>query len=84
MAGAIPILIVVTFGYIALCAVSPFGRCRACDGIGFQLTTRRTLTGNTRPHRGPDCRRCEGTGRRLRTGRRIHNAWTRLHHDGTR
>ncbi|WP_324613117.1 hypothetical protein [Streptomyces sp. SBT349] len=70
----------ITFGYISLCAVSPFGPCRKCQGLGFALETTR----RGKPKRGKDCRRCRGVGRRLRTGRRIHNAWTRTYRNGTR
>ncbi len=81
---AMTILAMATLGYIGLCAVSPFGPCRTCSGLGFQLHTRTTLTGRTQHRRGKDCRRCHGAGRRIRTGRRIHNAWTRTYRNGTR
>ena len=74
--AAMAILLAVTFGYIGLCAVSPFGRCRKCQGKGRI------------PHRiGRGvryCRRCGGAGIRLRIGRRITNHAARIHHDGTR
>jgi hypothetical protein len=76
---AMTILAITTLSYVVLCAASPFGPCRRCEGLGFQLETTR----RGKPKRGPDCRRCHGAGRRLRTGRRLHNAWTRLHHDST-
>jgi hypothetical protein len=84
MLAASALLAIATLCYIGLCVASPFGRCRACDGLGHQLITKKTITGNVRHRRGKDCRRCQGTGIRLRIGRRLHNAWTRLHHDGTR
>lgn len=67
------ILAAVTIGYIATCAIWPFGYCRRCHGSGKR--------------RGPlgrvfrDCRRCDGTGRRLRIGRQIWNELRRIHHD---
>ena len=77
--SVIALLLVLTLCYVAVCAVSPFGPCRACDGLGFQLTTNR----RGQPRRGRDCRRCKGAGRRLRLGRRLHNAWQRTYHNGT-
>jgi hypothetical protein len=74
------LLLLVTLGYVALCAVSPFGRCRSCDGLGFHLThTRRG-----RPRRGRHCYRCDGHGIRIRFGRYLWNRWSRIHRDGTR
>ena len=60
-------LLAVTLGYAALCAVSPFGRCRKCSGLGHIQPTR----GFRR--RPKPCKRCRATGLRLRIGRRIHN-----------
>lgn len=74
---AIPILLAVTLCYVALCAVAPFGRCRRCNGLGFDLTHTRRGT----PRRGKDCRRCRATGRRLRLGRRLHNTAARVYRD---
>jgi hypothetical protein len=84
MSAAIAFLFFITLCYIGRCVASPFGRCRACNGLGFRLITKTTITGGTKHRRGKDCRRCKATGYRLRLGRRLHNAWTRLHHDGTR
>ncbi|BFV58723.1 hypothetical protein KCMC57_up38270 [Kitasatospora sp. CMC57] len=67
---ALPGLMPVALCYALLCAASPFGRCRACKGLGFRTRTT-ALTG--RLARGRDCRRCDTTGRRLRLGRRLHN-----------
>lgn len=69
-----------TLGYAALCAISPYGPCRSCNGFGFHLTT--TLSG--RPKRGRDCRRCKGHGIRLRLGRRIFNFFAALRRNGNR
>lgn len=77
---AIPGLIFLTLCYAALCAVSPFGDCRKCRGLGFQLKTDR----RGKPRRGRDCRRCDGHGKRIRIGRLLYNRAARLHHDGTR
>lgn len=70
---ACPLLLLVTFGYVAVCSGSPFGPCRRCKGTG-RLGTRLR-----RP-----CPRCGGTGRHIRTGRHLVNEITRLYRDGTR
>ncbi|MDT3395226.1 hypothetical protein RKE29_00925 [Streptomyces sp. B1866] len=79
MLSAIPGLIFVTLCYAALCAFSPYGSCRKCHGWGSKIYTTR-FTGQLR--RGRLCRRCEGTGRRLRVGRALYNAVSRLHREG--
>ncbi|TDB78415.1 hypothetical protein [Micromonospora sp. KC721] len=48
--------------YLAVCAASPWGRCRRCHGRRYH----RTAIGTRR-----DCRRCDGTGIRVRLGRRL-------------
>ncbi|MFF8608416.1 hypothetical protein ACF06X_21020 [Streptomyces sp. NPDC015346] len=73
-------LLVVTLGYAALCAASPFGQCRRCDGLGFALTQTR----KGKPKRGKTCRRCNGHGIRIRAGRWLYNRAARIHRDGTR
>lgn len=65
-------VIVVTVGYILLCAVWPFTHCRRCRGAGR--------------HRGPLrgirlCHRCQGSGLRLRWGRRVWNSTRRLYRE---
>ncbi|MCG3041938.1 hypothetical protein L7D48_15440 [Streptomyces sp. S1A] len=80
IALAIACLLAVTLGYAALCAASPFGRCRKCNGLGFQL--RHTRRGA--PRRGKHCRRCKGHGIRIRAGRWIFNRAAALYRDGTR
>jgi hypothetical protein len=77
--AAIACLLLVTLGYATVCAGSPFGRCRRCNGLGFQLRTDRK--GRTR--RGKTCRRCKGHGARIRFGRHLFNLATRLYRDGT-
>jgi hypothetical protein len=77
--AAIACLLVVTLCYAALCAGSPFGRCRKCHGFGFATTTDR----KGRPRRGKDCRRCKATGYRIRIGRHLYNLAAALHRDGT-
>jgi ribosomal protein L40E len=77
---AIACLIAITVCYIGLCAVSPFGTCRKCGGLGFALAHTR----QGKPKRGKHCRRCDGHGIRIRLGRRLHNLWARTHRDGTR
>ncbi|MEU4092997.1 hypothetical protein [Streptomyces sp. NPDC026673] len=76
---AIACLLAVTLGYAALCAGSPFGRCRTCAGLGFALTHDR----KGRPKRGKACRRCKGTGHRIRAGRWLFNRAQRIYRDGT-
>lgn len=66
--------------YAVVCALSPFGPCRRCDGFGFKLKTSRT----GRMRRGKGCRRCRGTCRRLRLGRRLHNFARSIRQDATR
>ncbi|CDR08535.1 hypothetical protein [Streptomyces iranensis] len=77
---AIACLLVVTLGYASVCAASPFGTCRRCNGFGFATTTDR----KGRPKRGKDCRRCKGHGKRIRAGRWFYNRAARIHRDGTR
>lgn len=73
LTGTLPLLvIVITVGYLLLCAVWPFKTCRRCHGLGR--------------HRGPLhgvrlCHRCEGTGLRLRWGRRAWNGFRRLYRE---
>ncbi|MFC1409203.1 hypothetical protein ACEZCY_11090 [Streptacidiphilus sp. N1-12] len=80
MLAAIACLLIITLGYVFLCAVSPFGRCRKCNGLGFALHTDR----KGRPRRGKDCRRCKTTGARIRFGRHLFNLAADLHREGTR
>jgi hypothetical protein len=77
--AAITCLFIVTFGYGGLCAVSPFGNCRKCHGMGHRLATDR----KGRLKRGKDCRRCKATGRRIRAGRWLYNRWARIYRAGT-
>ncbi|MFE2186891.1 hypothetical protein [Streptomyces sp. NPDC059455] len=77
---AIACLLIVTLGYASVCAASPFGTCRKCNGFGFATTTDR----KGRPKRGKDCRRCKGRGKRIRAGRWLYNRAARIHRDGTR
>lgn len=63
--------IIVTLGYLAACAVWPFGPCRWCRGTGKL----RSPSGRAFRY----CRRCKGTGARVRTGRRAWTHLTRLH-----
>ncbi|MFD0072435.1 hypothetical protein ACFVIY_08365 [Streptomyces sp. NPDC127166] len=78
--AASALLLTVTLGYITLCAASPFGNCRKCNGLGFALTTDR----KGKPKRGKTCRRCKGYGIRIRVGRHLFNIAARVHRDGTR
>ncbi|MFE4682580.1 hypothetical protein ACFRNJ_17340 [Streptomyces sp. NPDC056721] len=78
--AAIACLFTVTLCYAAMCAGSPFGNCRKCDGLGFALTIDR----KGRAKRGKTCRRCKGHGKRIRVGRWIFNRAQRLYREGTR
>ncbi|MET9483518.1 hypothetical protein [Streptomyces sp. NPDC006638] len=73
-------LVVVTVCYSVMCAVSPFGDCRRCRGMGHGMKTDR----KGRAKRGKDCRRCHATGKRIRTGRHLYNLWSQTYRDGTR
>lgn len=79
LSASLPLLLL-TLGYVAVCAASPFGNCRKCRGWGFAMTTDR----KGRPKRGKHCRRCDGIGKRIRVGRHLYNVAARIHHDGTR
>ncbi|WP_399088179.1 hypothetical protein ACGH2B_12925 [Streptomyces sp. BBFR2] len=78
--AAATLFTIVTLGYLALCAVSPFGNCRKCRGFGFYMKTDR----RGRPRPGRTCRRCHGDRKRIRVGRHLYNAAARTHRDGTR
>jgi hypothetical protein len=72
VASAIALLVVcvlaVTLGYIAWCAVSPWGTCNRCRPGGRNRT----------------CRACNGTGMRPRLGWQVYAYLRRLYRDGTR
>lgn len=72
----IPIILLVTIGYIAVCAWWPFHACRTCSGTG------RHHSPSGRAFRY--CRHCKGTGARLRLGRLIWNFIRDLHKECTR
>ncbi|MEU6054170.1 hypothetical protein ABZ829_27585 [Streptomyces xanthochromogenes] len=71
-------LLIVTLGYVSLCASSPFGDCRKCKGFGYALKKNRR--GQLKP--GKTCRRCRGERKRIRTGRHLYNLWLRLYREG--
>ncbi|MFI9269798.1 hypothetical protein ACIGXM_03630 [Kitasatospora sp. NPDC052896] len=71
---ASPGLLFVTICYALLCATSPFGTCRKCRGLGFQLAHDR----RGRPTRGKHCRRCDGIGTRIRVGRHLYHLARRI------
>lgn len=73
LSALIPVAIAVTLGYAALCAASPFGRCRRCRGFSCRIRTDRR--GRLKP--GRYCRRCRGIGYRIRIGRHLYNLATR-------
>ncbi|WP_314243418.1 hypothetical protein [Streptomyces sp. DSM 40907] len=70
-------LLLVTLGYVSLCAGSPFRTCRKCRGFGYAMKTDR----KGRLKRGKHCRRCDGHGKRIRVGRHLYNLWLRLYRD---
>ncbi|MEV0213383.1 hypothetical protein [Micromonospora sp. NPDC050695] len=78
-AGPIGVLtltaLAVTLGYLAVCMIRPFRRCRRCHGIG----RRRSLILRV----GRTCRRCNGNGEHLRAGRVVINYLRELHDKGT-
>lgn len=78
LASALTLML--TLSYACLCAVSPFGRCRKCGGLGFALAHDR----RGKPKRGKHCRRCDGHGIRIRKGRHLYNLWARTYRNGTR
>ena len=63
-------LILLTLGYLGTCVAWPFGNCSRCGGSGKRPSP------FGRAFR--ICRRCDGTGRRLRIGRHVINALSRL------
>ena len=66
--------LIITVGYIALCAVRPFRRCGPCAGTGH-IRTR--YLGRIKP-----CHRCKDqSGLRLRYGWRLANRVRRLVRD---
>jgi hypothetical protein len=73
LAGAAVITLV---SYAAACVVTPFARCRHCDGNGKCR----------RPHGRAwhPCGRCKTSGRRLRWGRHLTNYLHRTRHHADR
>ncbi|MEU6165380.1 hypothetical protein [Streptomyces tanashiensis] len=74
------LLLATLAGYALLCAASPFGTCRKCQGLGGAVV----LDRKGRPKKGKRCRRCKGHGKRLRVGRRLTNHSRAIHRAGTR
>jgi hypothetical protein len=68
----IPIVILVTLGYLAVCWLKPFRACHKCEGTG-RIHHRIGRGSRT-------CHRCRGTGLRLRLGRHLINHYRRIHH----
>lgn len=71
-----PALAVITLGYAIVCAVSPFGTCRRCAGLG--------RIGTARGRHSRPCQHCDATGIRIRLGRHLYHQAVRIHRDGTR
>ena len=61
-----------TVGYLLLCWVAPFTKCRRCHGLG----KRRALVGKGFRH----CRSCDDSGYRLRPGRHVLNHLRSIQH----
>jgi hypothetical protein len=61
--------IIITLGYLLLCAASPWGTCRNCA---------------RHPGRRRTCQRCNGTGMRPRVGWQLYTYARRAYRDGTR
>ncbi|TDU05224.1 hypothetical protein EDD99_3729 [Streptomyces sp. 846.5] len=80
IAAAIPLILLLTLGYLAVCMASPFARCRRCNGIGHHLVTDR----RGKPRRGKACRHCRTTGLRIRPGRHLINLAKRVRADARR
>ncbi|MEU3007865.1 hypothetical protein [Streptomyces sp. NPDC007020] len=72
------LIVLLTLGYVGVCAASPWKSCRRCEGLGFQLT----YTRRGKPKRGKHCRRCDGHGIRIRAGRHLYNLWARTYRAG--
>jgi Zn finger protein HypA/HybF involved in hydrogenase expression len=70
-----PLGTVVTLGYAAVCAASPFGTCRRCAGLG-RVDRIRGLHSRA-------CPRCDATGIRIRRGRHLYHLAARIYRDGT-
>lgn len=76
---AIACLLTVTVCYMIRCAVSPFGTCRKCRGVG----RKNRITRRGKLKLGNICRRCHGDGRRIRAGWWLVNRARRIHRDAT-
>ena len=69
-------LVLAAAGYALACVVTPFARCRRCDGNGkYRKPTGRAWH---------PCKRCSGSGHRLRWGRHVTNYLHRTRHHATR
>ncbi|MCT4355884.1 hypothetical protein M5362_22355 [Streptomyces sp. Je 1-79] len=80
LAASTLLLLATLAGYTLLCAASPFGTCRTCQGLGYKLKVDR----KGHPKRAKPCRRCKGQGKRLRLGRRLANYSRVVHQAGAR
>ncbi len=69
-------LVIVAAAYAFVCVVTPFARCRRCEGSGkFRKPVGRTWH---------PCKRCHGSGHRLRWGRHVSNYLHRTRTHATR
>ncbi|MFE6714870.1 hypothetical protein [Streptomyces sp. NPDC057695] len=80
LTASVLLLFTTLAGYTLLCAASPFGTCRKCQGLGSTVV----LDRKGRPKRAKPCRRCKGRGKRLRVGHRLSNHSRTIHRAGTR
>ncbi|NGO76773.1 hypothetical protein G6045_14015 [Streptomyces sp. YC504] len=74
---AIALLAFITGCYCLMCAISPFGTCRKCRGMGGLVKT--TIFGRIKASK--NCPRCKGHGKRIRVGRWIYNRAARIYRD---
>ncbi|MCX4669976.1 hypothetical protein OG453_25355 [Streptomyces sp. NBC_01381] len=73
-------LLFLTLSYGIVCWLSPFGRCRKCDGLGHLIKFNR----RGKAKKARVCRRCHGHGIRIRRGRHWFNIARCTHRAGTR
>jgi hypothetical protein len=77
---AVTFPLLLTLGYVCMCAAAPSKDCRRCGGFGFELWQDRKV----RTERAKDRRRCETTAKRIRADRWLLNRRRAVRRDGTR
>jgi hypothetical protein len=68
--------LIITAGYLLLCAIWPLASCSRCHRVG-KIPAR--IGRGYRP-----CRHCDGTGYRIRPGTRAVSRLRAIHRNGTR